>query len=115
MRSFLERLKDIGAHPLLLAQNRQQRDDGAGTFTPLEITAPGDIKEEREEWRKIYTEVFNLGDLKKRGSQNFLAHSPPAPQIQPEPEQQQDFVYVINVETGLALTAQPTVQQDGTT
>lgn len=134
MRPFLERLRDVGAHPLLLAQNKQQMDDGAGTFTPLEITAPEDVKEEREAWRKIYVEVFGLGVLvqRHRGGGGAAAAaaagagvgaaaagyaSPVVAALEPEPDEGahlvDEYKHLINGENGLALTAVPSTQQDG--
>ena len=79
---LLEQIRDTGASPLLLAQNYQQMQDGAGTFTPLEITKENETKEERKAWRETYVKVFGLGklDAGTRGG------GVPLWQQQPQPE-----------------------------
>ena len=89
-QSLLERIRDTGASPLLLAQNYQQMQDGAGTFTPLEISRE-DINEEeaqREAWRKMYKEVFKLDQTNgTRGGGVPLGQAgSPLPVAEPEPE-----------------------------
>ena len=86
-RGLLERFRDAGASPLLLAQNYQQMQDGAGTFTPLEITKENEMKDDRLAWRKMYAEVFALGQLNlPGGAQGTRGGGVPLWHAEPEPD-----------------------------
>ena len=108
---FLRRLHAVGANPLLLAQNYQQMCDGAGTYTPLEITAETDGLDtsKRKAWRERYVQVFGLGQLNS-GVRGGAPPPPPAVEPEPEPAEGQppvaDFKPLICEESG-AYTQMP--------
>ncbi len=88
-RGLLERFRDVGASPLLLAQNYQQMQDGAGTFTPLDITKENESKDERLKWQKLYADVFALGAVnagtRGGGVPLWQAEPEPAAELGPVP------------------------------
>ena len=57
---LLTRLRDVGAHPHLVAQTYAQVQSGAPGRTPLQVTADNDSPASRHAFRTAFCEVFGL-------------------------------------------------------